>query len=422
MTHSGSGLPALVAALAACVVLFASGCGGGGSSASMTSGPPPQAANLVSVVIDAGPTDPAALSAGAIDTVNTPFVSVTICAHGTSNCETIDHISVDTQSTGLRVISSVLSSSLASALTPVMDTQNRPLVECLPFADGYSWGPVKQADAKIGGEEAAGISIQVIGDPAYPDATVPSSCSSQAKTAEDTVTTFGANGILGIASFKQDCGMRCVTDPSPNLYYGCPTAATCVATTVALTGQVWNPVALFATDNNGTILELPSVGASGTVSVSGTLIFGIDTQSNNALGTATVLTVDPGTGNLTVTYNNQSLSNSFIDSGSNGIFFSDSSLTQCTHATGFYCPASTLSVSATLTSSNAVTTNVSFSVANAETLFNGNTSFAVFNDLGGTNDLPQSFDFGLPFFLGRHVYNAIEGASTSAGAGPYVAY
>ena len=173
MTVSRSRYSALVAALATCAMMLAGGCGGGsggstvGGSGSQGSGgnPPPTPGNVVSVIADAGPTDPANASAGPIQTVNTPFVSVTLCAPGTSNCQTIDHISVDTGSVGLRVVASVLSSSLASALTTVMDTQGRPLAECLPFADGYSWGSVKLVDAKIGGEQASGISIDVIGDP-----------------------------------------------------------------------------------------------------------------------------------------------------------------------------------------------------------------------------------------------------------------
>jgi hypothetical protein len=32
------------------------------------------------------------------------------------------------------------------------------------------------------------------------------------------------------------------------------------------------------------------------------------------------------------------------------------------------------------------------------------------------------FDFGLPFFFGRSVFTAIEGASTPGGTGPYVAF
>jgi len=55
---------------------------------------------------------------------------------------------------------------------------------------------------------------------------------------------------------------------------------------------VQNPVTLFATDNNGVIIELPAVSGVET-SVTGSLIFGIGTQSNNALGSATVYTSIP---------------------------------------------------------------------------------------------------------------------------------
>lgn len=442
MTFTRSRYSALAAVLACATVLIA-GCGGGGgstvggssSSQSSSSGgsgstggsggnPPPTATNVLSVVADSGPTDPADPSAGPIQTVNTPFVSVTICAPGTANCQTIDHISVDTGSVGLRVVASVLSSSVANALTTVMDTQGRPLAECLPFADGYSWGSVKLADAKMAGEVASGISIEVIGDPAYP--TVPSACSSGGAKQEDSVSSFGANGILGIGNFQQDCGSLCVTDTVPQLttqlYYGCASTANCVATTVPLANQVWNPISKFATDNNGSILQLPTVSNSGVASVTGSLIFGIDTQSNNALGTATVLTVDPNSGDLTVNFLGQALSQSFLDSGSNGNFFTDSSVAQCgSSEAGFYCPPNTQAFSATITSNTGVTTGaLNFSVANADQLFRS--SFYVFNNLGGTNSVSQSFDFGLPFFLGRNVYTAIENSSTSAGKGPFVAF
>jgi hypothetical protein len=63
---------------------------------------------------------------------------------------------------------------------------------------------------------------------------------------------------------------------------------------------------------------------------------------------------------------------------------------------------------------------VSFSVTNADTLFNDDPSDNGFGDLGG----PASgyFDWGLPFFYGRNVYTAILGASTPGGTGPYWAY
>jgi hypothetical protein len=427
MTHPRTVLAALAAALAACV---ATGCGGGGGGSTVSGGsgggnsPPPLASNQLSVVIDDGPVDTASSSSSTIGTINTPFVTVTLCAHGTSNCQTIDHISVDTGSNGLRVVSSVLSSSLASALTPVTDTQSHPLAECLPFADGYSWGSVKLADAKLGGEEVDGLSIQIIGDPALP--TVPAACSQGGATEEDTVTTFGANGILGIGAFKQDCGTACVNQTTtPQLYYGCPTASTCTATTVALASQVWNPVALLPVDNNGTILELDSVASGNAATSGGLLIFGIDTQSNNALGTATVLTLDPTTGNLTVAFNGQNLSQSFIDSGSNAYFFNDSNLAACTSSgeKGFYCPPSSQALSATITSHTSIMSTVNFSIGDADTLFRSNNGAnSVFSTLGGTNSVPQSFDFGLPFFLGRHVYTAVENATTSGGLGPFMAF
>jgi hypothetical protein len=71
--------------------------------------------------------------------------------------------------------------------------------------------------------------------------------------------------------------------------------------------QVLNPIPLFTTDNNGSIIELPSVAAGGTATVSGSVIFGIDTESNNASGTQTVLTLDPDNGYFTTTFNDESL-------------------------------------------------------------------------------------------------------------------
>ena len=70
---------------------------------------------------------------------------------------------------------------------------------------------------------------------------------------------------------------------------------------------------------------------------------------------------------------------------------------------------------------NGVTTSVSFQVESAETLF-GNASYAAFDDVATTGIDTTSFDWGLPFFLGRSVYVALEGAPTPGGSGPYFAY
>jgi hypothetical protein len=388
------------------LLLATSACGGGGGAIGGGGGTPAPAQNVASIAVDSGP-------AG---TVNTPFVSVTVCAPGGTNCQTIDHVTVDTGSSGLRILASVLTLPLPQA----QDAMGQPLGECIQFADGYSWGPVTTADVKITGEQASSLPVQVIGDAAFPAA--PSSCSS-AGPAENTVQAFGANGILGIGVFREDCGAACATAAVPGTYYSCP-ASGCTPTAVALAQQVQNPVIRFASNNNGVIVRFSTIGSAGAATVSGSLIFGIDTQSNNALGTATVLMVDASTGGFTTIFGGQSLAQSFIDSGSNGLFFPDASLPVCTStiASGFYCPTSVQVVSATNQSVTGVSSNVSFNVANADALLNNNPTFYAFNNLAGTNPRVASFDWGLPFFYGRSVFVAIEGQTTSSGTGPFVAY
>jgi len=393
--------------LGALAATLLAGCGGGGGGGGI--GTLPSGSNVAAVSVDAGP-------AG---TVNTPFVSVKVCAPGGTSCQTIDSILVDTASSGLRIISSALG---PLQLPQALDTAGDPLVECIQFADGYSWGPVATADVGIAGETASGIPVQVIGDPAWPSTTVPASCSSGAGALANTVTAFGANGVLGISVFREDCGSGCAgTTPVSGWYYGCPTTGTgCVPVVVDTAAQLQNPVAHFATDNNGVLLQLPAVDPAGAVSLSGVLVFGVGTQSNNAIAAGTILPTDAA-GNFSTLFQGQMLSASFIDSGSNGLFF-PSTLPMCTSAaaSGFYCPTSAQQFSAT-NSSVAAGSSVSFTVANAEALTQ-NTAFSVFGTLAGTNPLGSSFDWGLPFFLGRKVYVAIEQQSTSVGAGPWVAY
>jgi hypothetical protein len=85
--------------------------------------------------------------------------------------------------------------------------------------------------------------------------------------------------------------------------------------------------------------------------------------------------------------------------------------------TGFYCPPNAVDLSGTLIGANSSQTIVPFQVANTESLVA--TRNAAFNNLGG--DL-STFDWGLPFFLGRTVFIGIEGQSSSLGTGPFYAF
>jgi hypothetical protein len=191
----------------------------------------------------------------------------------------------------------------------------------------------------------------------------------------------------------------------------------------SLTQQVQNPVTQFATDNNGVIIELPAVASAGATTVPGSLVFGIGTRTNNALGTATVLPADPNTGFITGTYKGTAYIDGYLDSGSNGNFVNDSSLTTCASPdAGFYCPASTVSETATLKGTSATTLAANFSVGNASMMFSANPSYTAFSNLGGPISDAMGFDLGLSFFYGHNVYTAIEGTSISGNMGPFFAY
>jgi hypothetical protein len=189
-----------------------------------------------------------------------------------------------------------------------------------------------------------------------------------------------------------------------------------------LAQQVQNPAAMFATDNNGVIVQLPAISAAGAATVSGSLVFGIGTRANNGLGTATIFPLSPVTGTLTTVYANQALNRSFLDSGSNALFFNDAGILLCPTNDGFYCPASTLNLAATIEGTNGTAVTVNFEVANTTALLQNNPAATAFNNLGGPFGPSNSFDWGLPFFFGRNVFTAFTGATTPAGAGPYIAF
>ena len=398
-------LPALRpwAALVPAIVWCLAGCGGGGGSSSSQ-----PTDNVQAITVDGGPANVPDLA----------FVSVTVCAPGSSsNCQTIDHVQIDTGSTGLRIIASVLSPTLS--LPQQTAVNGGSLAECAQFVDGFSWGSVRVADMRVSGEQANSVPIQIIGDPGFP--TIPPNCSNSGPP-ENTVLAFGANGLLGVGLFLQDCGSGCAEAAIPGTYYTCSPAA-CQPTQVALAQQLQNPVALFASDNNGVIIEMPSVPATGSAIATGSLIFGIGTQSNNGLGSATVLTVDPNTGNIITTYNSHAYANSYIDAGTSVLAFGNNLYPRCVGAdAGLYCPAATQNLSATLQGASKGSSNVSFSVANPDQLFGANPGFEAFDNLAAPSGDTVTFAWGLPFFFGRNVYTAIEGRTTPGGAGPYLAF
>jgi hypothetical protein len=423
-----------IAGLTMMAALTACGGGGGGPAAPSSGGgsppppPPSSAANVLAIQVGPGPDS----STQGAD-INTLFTTVTVCVPGsTTQCQTIDNIQVDTGSYGLRLISSVVTLTLPVETISGGNT----LVECTQFADGYSWGSVVTADLQIAGETASSVPVQLIGSSGIPAA--PNTCSGTG-IAENTVASFFANGLLGVGVFAQDCGPSCVSAGSSSdaysAYYACSASACQPSGTGTLTAQVTNPVTLFAADNNGVIITLASVPANGSASVTGTMTFGVDTESNNKSGTQSVVALDPDVGEFSTSFNGQSLPDSVFDTGSNGYYFVDTGITQCTgNYAGFYCPTSPLSLSAKVQGEDengalvGTAYPVNFSVASAETLNTSEPSFIAFSNLAGgppttgNTTLSDSFDWGLPFYYGRTVYTVFEGYSSSVATGPYTAF
>jgi hypothetical protein len=378
-------------------------CGQTSNSVAVTVAPP---ANVIPVTVDNGP-------AGATGQFNAPYVSVTVCRPGTTVCQTIDHVLLDTGSYGLRLVAPL---DAGLALPAVTSATGAPVGECGQFVSGYTWGAVVQADVKLAGETAPAQSIQVIGQAPGGVSAAPTSCSSVGSSM-NTVAAVGANGILGVGLLKEDCGNACASSAVSATYYAC-SGSTCTSTALALAKQVANPVAAMGTDNNGIVVSMPAVGAGGATSLSGTLTLGIGTRANNALGGATRYAAN-GNGHFTTVYKGTMLTASFIDSGSNGLYFNDASVPACSRSTDFYCPATPLTLNATtMAYDGSASGSVTFTIENIDALSNSTVAGRVGGPYDSKHSSGNAFDWGLPFFFGRKVYVGLETDPN----GPYWAF
>lgn len=448
-------------------VIMLSACGGGGdSSVTTVSGPglsslgasPPvslfttlmpfvQKSNNLKVEVNGGPLRAFSLGGSA----NILYAEVKVCElpdpHPSNlstppKCVTIPNVLVDTGSVGLRVFAkSVTDAGLV--LSPVSTPEGGEAWECYAFVIGGLWGRNAVADVTLGQQVAQNIPIQLIQNDVGPAA--PADCVTKADgTTVDimsSVDQLGANGILGIGDTEIDCGIGCVD------YYNCPANATatavCAVTALGVAFQVYNPVAAFPIHNNGVVLALPAVPFPGAVTATGELIFGIDTSNAdtgaaNNMRPSAAATVQLGTTypsnsylNITTTYNGlPPLTNSYLDTGTNGLFFSDNirlcPVDPSQPPSPWYCPidasnrAISLVTHASLSDGDNPSQNqtvVLFTVENADALFS--TTNTAFGGLAGAPPPGPSagttFAWGLPFFYGRRVFLSIWQPSKAGG-------
>jgi hypothetical protein len=361
------------------------------------------ATNVVPLLVNAGPPG--------VDAQNSAFVSITICEPGTTNCQTIDNIQVDTGSTGIRIISSELHNSLN---LPALIANGAPVAECYTYVSSSVWGSVKQADVTVGGETAHSVPIHIMGDPSSPYATVPGSCPGPIT---DTVISFGAKGIIGVNNSTPDCGAECVNASTPvtAFYYSCSNTDCSTSINLPLNLQVPNPVTLFPVDNNGTVLLIPAIPLAGEISVEGSLIFGIGTANNNQLGNSTIIKTD-SSGNFKTLYNSTLLT-SYTDNGTNDYIFPNNGSTTIPVLNGYYNPSEPLSLQATMRAhDDSARLPVNFTIVSEPALPADITAALIASPGSGL------FVWGLSSFFGHSLFTAIDGANTIYGKGPYIAY
>jgi Protein of unknown function (DUF3443) len=405
------------------VAALLSGCGGGSTLGVNIAAAPHITPNLMTINVDSGPVP-------SIQAHNIPYVSVKLCAHGSSgNCQTIDHVLVDTGSTGLRILASAITPTLLNELTQ-NTISNASLAECMQFFDGYTWGSVRSADVILGSHTISNMALQVMSDPAL--SIIPTACQSIG-TSHGSIDVLDAKGILGISSASSDCGSAC-TQATNTVYYGC-TNSNCQAVAVPLPQQLQQPISLLDSDNNGTLIQLPALASGRGANITGSLIFGINTQTNNETG-ATPQIINTlatnkfaATVSLTTPSGTQTYSSGYIDSGTTDWVFDAPSVSTCTSTTlsNFYCPLTSVTYSGNFSGNNNKPAPFSVTIDDASVLF-ATTANPPLTAFTGTathaNDTPSGTTFlaGLPFFYGKSVWTAIENRDARIAVGPFVAF
>lgn len=381
---------------------------------------------------------------GSVGYQNEPLVSVTICTPGhtsSSQCQTISNILVDTGSFGLRIFGSAIASNVVlHQQTFTSGSQTLNMAECATFGSGADWGTVETADIILGNQSATNVPMQVIN---YGYNSIPSTCLQHQPDQDPCAAGF--NGIIGVGTFPVDCGADCAGTGSgiPDLYYGCDSSGCFNADshgnpfTFANSVQVTNPISAFGL--NGVSMTLPAISLAGASQVQGTLTLGIAAGNSQTAQTPfSTFNVYPaysadqildlttlfitegasayyGSGDPTLV----SATNSFIDSGSNGVYVPQiTGLINCGDGSGFYCPTTTQTLQANIEGYNATAGHAgtptsgayTFYIGDADTLFNSGNS--AFSNLGG-NGGSSLFDWGLPFFYGKTIYVGLEGKTAT---------
>lgn len=388
---------------------------------------------------------------------NIPQISLTICVPGTSTCQTIDHILVDTGSTGLFLFSKQTQGVLDLAATPLpqaKDSNGNLLYDCMAYGGNSNAGGTYIADVYLNGSHYA--TQQTIGVFGTVENQASQLCSFN-KNANQTINDYvlsnpqtqqvglGFNGILGVGALKPSiddsstlsCNSQFQCTPF-NWYNG-----------TNLHGYS-NILAQLNNDSNGFGLSIPSPsinvnGGFNGQALQGQLILGINTQTDNQVSVAQKIMTLIQPSSLTVIpsgFLNASLEQStaqvLVDSGTNGILISSTfasyfaglgiTPTQPSNAISALQVASSTqqqTFSLTLTDAAQNTSTQSLSLT-TNTVINPLWQSGVIPDFGfffTNSNTAQNIILGIPFFMGKTIWFLEAGgtnpSSNEQGAGIY---
>lgn len=339
------------------------------------------------------------------DGINTMYISLTVCTNNSgTNCQTVDHIILDTGSFGVKINKSALPESFVLSLPRVTTNAGNEVYACNTFGSGYVFADEHYAVLNLAGTMTSNVILQVIEN--SPTAEIPDSC--VAKGPFDDFANFGANGIIGVNPAITLSNSSLLLYKNINGIYEQLTNNE--ESNLPILNQ--NPLPSLTTNNNGFVVSIPPVPQNTNTNVNGTLILGINTETNNKITSQTNLVV-ASESDLSVVCNSacfyskinnpESTIPAVFDSGTNGWVFMSNTLPQCDYG---YCPASptvwTSSVYSYDFAANESYT-ISATITADEVVDGQSVSFAVMPGWGYYNYNNQTL-YGSPFFLGKNVY------------------
>lgn len=372
-----------------------------------------QVNNVAEIVIDKGPDSLPESRA----TTNILYTTIRVCSPGSiTNCLSIDHVLLDTGSTGLRIINS----NAIDALRLPRMLYNESLVnECTSFPRGYVWGSINYADVYWAHEIAPKITLQIIANTTAP---VPSSCLDfSPPNPIHTVSELRANAIMGIGNMVYDKESDVLGIESSGAgYYSCSNNS-CSHINIPDTSQVSNIIAQFKdkTVTNGYLIQLPEVLESYTDILKGQIVFGLNTKSNNQISTQAKIFRAMPLGYITTIYANQ-VKFGLFDSGTNSIKVTSNTDPVIPVIHGELFPSTPIMLTAQL--ADFAFAEPFYNLSDVNFMLISNQQVKPVLPYVGTYGGFSEFLWGIPFFIGKNVYFGINKATVNNESTPFVGY